>query len=215
VVWAAVNLAGNGVTGTLGIANGGTGGNNATAAFNALTPQTSLGDIIAYNNGSVRLGAGANGTVLTANSANSTGLTWVAPATTVTKYTVSFNNSSFTANAAAVDVTLFTLNSNQKITGITAQAPNLFLNANNTMTDVSVSVGVGGNAIFFSGNFSIGNNGNTGNFQDTALWKSNNMTANQSVLAHFIAAVINFGNGANTNLLGGNVNIWVSTTTLP
>ena len=52
--------------GTLAIANGGTGQTTATAAFDALAPTTTTGDII-YHNGTdnVRLGVGSTGQVLT------------------------------------------------------------------------------------------------------------------------------------------------------
>lgn len=53
------------VTGTLGIGNGGTGQTGATAAFDALAPTTTQGDVI-YRNASnnVRLGAGTSGQFL-------------------------------------------------------------------------------------------------------------------------------------------------------
>lgn len=58
-----------GVTGTLGIANGGTGQTSAGAAFNALSPITSVGDLIigTGTNAASRLGIGANNYVLTSN----------------------------------------------------------------------------------------------------------------------------------------------------
>jgi hypothetical protein len=57
------------VTGTLPIANGGTGQTTASAAFNALSPVTSTGDLIIGNgaNSSTRLPIGANNYVLTSN----------------------------------------------------------------------------------------------------------------------------------------------------
>lgn len=67
------------VTGTVAIANGGTGQTGATAAFNGLDPLTTKGDIIVHNGtNSVRLAVGANGTVLSANSAQAEGVEWVA-----------------------------------------------------------------------------------------------------------------------------------------
>jgi mucin-19 len=55
------------VTGTVAIANGGTGQTTATAAFNALNPMTTTGDIIYEASSSVaaRLGIGSTGQVLT------------------------------------------------------------------------------------------------------------------------------------------------------
>jgi hypothetical protein len=57
------------VTGTVAIANGGTGQTSASAAFNALSPVTSIGDLIIGNgtNSATRLGIGANTYVLTSN----------------------------------------------------------------------------------------------------------------------------------------------------
>jgi hypothetical protein len=56
-------------SGTLGIANGGTGQITASAAFNALSPITTTGDLILGTgvNTASRLGIGANGYVLTSN----------------------------------------------------------------------------------------------------------------------------------------------------
>ena len=58
-----------GVTGTLPIGNGGTGQTTASAAFNALSPITSAGDLIIGNgsNSATRLAIGSNNTVLTSN----------------------------------------------------------------------------------------------------------------------------------------------------
>jgi hypothetical protein len=61
----------------LPIANGGTGQTTASAAFNALSPVTSTGDLIIGNgtNSATRLGIGANGYVLTSDG---TTASWVA-----------------------------------------------------------------------------------------------------------------------------------------
>ena len=66
------------VTGTVAIANGGTGQTTASAAFNALSPVTSTGDLIIGNgaNSSTRLPIGANTYVLTSNG---TTATWALP----------------------------------------------------------------------------------------------------------------------------------------
>jgi len=63
-----------GVTGTLPIGNGGTGQTTAGAAFNALSPITSTGDLIIGNgtNSATRLAIGANGYLLTSNGTTAT-----------------------------------------------------------------------------------------------------------------------------------------------
>ena len=90
------NISGNAanVTGTVAIANGGTGQTTASAAFNALSPITTTGDLIIGNgtNSATRLGIGTNGYILTSNG---TTASWVAaPATGVT---ISDDTSSATA----------------------------------------------------------------------------------------------------------------------
>ena len=70
------NISGNAanVTGTVAIGNGGTGQATAAAAFNALSPVTTTGDLIIGNgtNSSTRLGIGTNGYVLTSNGTTAT-----------------------------------------------------------------------------------------------------------------------------------------------
>ena len=87
------------VTGTVAIANGGTGQTTKTAAFDALSPTTTQGDII-YNNGTnnVRLPIGANTYVLTSNG---TTVSWSAPAgggSNITALGMWENNRTISAN---------------------------------------------------------------------------------------------------------------------
>jgi hypothetical protein len=72
-----------GVTGTLPIINGGTGQTTASAAFNALSPITTTGDLIIGNgtNSATRLAIGASTYVLTSDG---TTASWTAPAIGVT-----------------------------------------------------------------------------------------------------------------------------------
>jgi hypothetical protein len=76
------NISGNAanVTGTVAIANGGTGQTTQTAAFDALSPTTTKGDLIVSDGtDNVRQAVGANNYVLTADSTQATGIKW-APA---------------------------------------------------------------------------------------------------------------------------------------
>lgn len=69
------------VTGTVAIANGGTGQTTQTAAFDALAPTTTKGDLIAHNGtDNVRVAVGTNGYVLTADSTAASGVAWAAAA---------------------------------------------------------------------------------------------------------------------------------------
>lgn len=59
------------------IAKGGTGETVKAAAFDALAPSTTKGDLIVYNGtDNVRVGVGADGAVLVASSAAATGVVW-------------------------------------------------------------------------------------------------------------------------------------------
>ena len=83
VIWALPTLLGTVTTGTwnatpVGIAYGGTGATTAAAAFNALSPTTTVGDLIATTlSGNTRLPQGTVGTFLMSAS-TSTGLQWTA-----------------------------------------------------------------------------------------------------------------------------------------
>jgi hypothetical protein len=102
------------VTGTLPIANGGTGQTTASAAFNALSPVTSTGDLIIGNgaNSSTRLPIGANTYVLTSNG---TTATWALPTgsgATITNDTTTATNvyPTFAAATSGSLSTIYTSN---------------------------------------------------------------------------------------------------------
>ena len=83
------------VTGTVAIANGGTGQTSQTAAFDALSPLTTKGDLIVYNGtDNVRQAVGADGYVLQADSTQTTGVKWAATATN----TIAISNDTSTAS---------------------------------------------------------------------------------------------------------------------
>ena len=102
------------VTGTLPIANGGTGQTTASAAFNALSPVTSTGDLILGNgvNSSTRLPIGANTYVLTSNG---TTASWALPTgsgATITNDTTTATNvyPTFAAATSGSLSTIYTSN---------------------------------------------------------------------------------------------------------
>lgn len=68
------------VTGTVAIANGGTGQTTKTAAYDNLSPNTTKGDMEVHDGANnVRMAAGTNGLVLTADSTTATGLAYKVP----------------------------------------------------------------------------------------------------------------------------------------
>lgn len=70
------------------------------------TPLTTKGDVFTFSTVDARLGVGANGTVLTADSAEATGLKWAAPSSTPTFVGCSLTK---TANQSTSNVTLTTI----------------------------------------------------------------------------------------------------------
>lgn len=76
---AEANLTLDNLGGTLAISKGGTGETGATAAFDALGPGTTKGDLLVHNGTDhIRLGVGTNTHVLTADSAEASGVKWAA-----------------------------------------------------------------------------------------------------------------------------------------
>lgn len=73
----AVSLSGT----ALPIANGGTAGTTANAAFNNLSPLTTKGDLISFSTVNARLAVGTDGQVLTADSGQTLGVKWATPTT--------------------------------------------------------------------------------------------------------------------------------------
>jgi fibronectin-binding autotransporter adhesin len=113
-----------GVTGTLPIANGGTGQITASAAFNALSPITSTGDLILGNgvNSATRLGIGTNGYVLTSNG---TTASWSALPSNVTSFsagTTGFTPNTATTGAVTLSGTLNVANGGTGVATLTGLA---------------------------------------------------------------------------------------------
>jgi hypothetical protein len=100
--WGQVNLA-NGVTGTLPIGNGGTGQATKTAAFDALSPLTTQGDIIYFDgSNNARLGYGTSGNVLITQGAGANP-TWSSPTSVGTLVKISTATAS---SSAYVSITI-------------------------------------------------------------------------------------------------------------
>ena len=73
------------VTGTVAIANGGTGQTTATAGFDALAPTTTKGDLIVHNGtDNVRLAVGTDTYALVADSTAATGVKWASVGASLT-----------------------------------------------------------------------------------------------------------------------------------
>jgi hypothetical protein len=165
----ATNLTGlplsTGVTGTLPILNGGTGQTTASAAFNALSPITTTGDLILGNgtNSATRLGIGANGYLL--SSDGSTASWQPAPAGGVT--TFSAGTTGFTPNTATSGaVTLAgTLDVDNGGTGQTSYTDGQLLIGNttgNTLAKATLTAGTGINITNGAGSITIEASGGSG-----------------------------------------------------
>jgi hypothetical protein len=120
--WAQVNLT-NGVTGTLPIANGGTGQTTAVAAFDALAPTTTTGDMIYYDGtDNVRRSIGTSAQILQTNGSSTP--TWA-----------SLSGDATVAVGGAL--TLTTVNSNVGTFGNSTNVSQVTVNAKGLITAVS------------------------------------------------------------------------------
>jgi hypothetical protein len=147
--WGQVSLTA-GVTGILPIANGGTGQTTASAAFNALSPVTSVGDLIIGNgtNSATRLGIGTNGYVLTSNG---TTASWAASTGGVTSF--SGGSTGLTPNTATTGAISLagTLAVGYGGTGSTTLTANNVLLGNGTSALQVVAPGTNGNVLTSNG----------------------------------------------------------------
>jgi hypothetical protein len=101
------------VAGTLAIGSGGTGQTSASAAFNALSPITTTGDLIIGNgtNSATRLGIGGNGTVLQSNGTTASWVSFTSGSSLSNDTTTASNLFPMFANATSgTPTTVFTSN---------------------------------------------------------------------------------------------------------
>jgi hypothetical protein len=126
------------LTGTLGIANGGTGQTTASAAFNALSPITTTGDLIIGNgtNSATRLGIGTNGYVLTSNG---TTAAWQASTGGVTSFQTSLSGLTPSTSTTGAVTLAGTLGATSGGTGQSTYATGdvLYASATNTLSKLT------------------------------------------------------------------------------
>jgi len=136
------------VTGTLPIANGGTGQTTASGAFNALSPITTTGDLIIGNgtNSTTRLGIGTSGYVLTSNG---TTASWQASTGGVTSFsagTTGFTPSTGTTGAITLAGTLATTNGGTGLTSFTSGGA-VYATSTSALTTGTLPVASGGTGV--------------------------------------------------------------------
>jgi hypothetical protein len=137
------------VTGTVAIANGGSGQTTASAAFNALSPITTTGDLILGNgiNSAARLGIGANGYVLTSNG---TTASWAAGGSSGTVTSVAASVPSFLSITGSPITTSGTLAISYS--GTALPIANGGTGATTAQTAINALVGTVTNRYFLRGN---------------------------------------------------------------
>ncbi len=205
------------VTGTVAIANGGTGQTTKAAAFNALSPMTTAGDII-YGGTSgtgTRLGIGTNGQVLTLAS----GLpSWATPAGITSLAAI---GSSANANGATISGTTLNLEpANATNGGVVSTVAQTFagaktFNADLTVNGLTVGVGTNGKSVN-SFNTSLGasalSGNNSGTGANTAIGfytlKTNTTGANNTAIGFY---ALNANSTGNHNTAVGNNSLLVNT----
>jgi hypothetical protein len=106
--WVASGATGDieGVTAGVGISGGGTSG-TVTVTNSMATAIDAKGDLVPGTGADTfaRLGVGANNTVLTADSAEATGLKWATPAATATNYTLLNSGGTSMSGSTSISIT--------------------------------------------------------------------------------------------------------------
>jgi hypothetical protein len=151
-----------GVTGTLPLANGGTGQTTKAAAFNALSPMTTAGDIIygGTSGAGTRLGVGSSGQVLTVNVSGNPA--WASPAGITALAAI---GSSANGNGATISGSTLNLEpASSSFGGIVTTGTQTFAGAKTFDTDLKsngLTIGKGKNSL--NENTALGVNALSGN----------------------------------------------------
>jgi trimeric autotransporter adhesin len=159
------------VTGVVAIANGGTGQTTAVAAFDALSPATTKGDLIVSNGtDNVRQAVGTDTHVLTADSTTATGVKWAAAAggLTISNDTTTATNlyPTFAAATSGTMSTIYTGNakllykpSTGELTSPEVVASNgLFVNSQTVSSNYTIPAGstaISGGPITVASGFAV------------------------------------------------------------
>jgi hypothetical protein len=135
----------SGVTGTLPIANGGTGQTTSSTAFNALSPITTVGDLILGTgaNTAGRLAIGANTHVLTSDGTTASWQAVPGGVSTFSAGTTGFTPNSATSGAITLAGTLATTNGGTGLTSFTTNGA-VYATSTSALTTGTLPVASGG-----------------------------------------------------------------------
>ena len=167
------------LSGTLAIANGGTGQTSKTAAFDALAPTTTKADIIVYDGSdNLRLAVGSDGDALFADSTTATGLKWDAVSASAGGNTteVQFNNGGILAGNS--NWTFITGTSVMSLTG-QMNVDNLRFDANTISTTTA-------------GGITLDPSGGGGLVFDYATWPATDAASSGFVLSSNAAGTLSW-----------------------
>jgi len=132
------------------------------------TPLTTKGDLFTFSTVDARLGVGANGTILTADSAEATGLKWVAPAAAGFVGCSLYNSSSYT----------ITNSTNTNLTFNTELFDTDGFHSTSTNTDrITIPTGKGGKYLI---TYAVAYDANASGERSTRLMKNGSTTDNNN-----------------------------------
>lgn len=176
-----------GVTGTLPIANGGTGQTSASNAFNALSPITTTGDLILGTgvNTAGRLAIGLNGYVL---ASDGTTASWIplpsGGVTTFSAGTTGFSPSTATSGVVTLSGTLVVGNGGTGVATLSGVAFGNGTSAFSAATGAEISTAIGATAVSNATNAT--NSTNATNATNTGI--TDDTTTNASMFLTWVTA---------------------------